>query len=86
MINFLFPLFHNLAEEATYPNALHHFLNADKLKPDFVVNALWCGHTYKKLGDNTNAKKWYRRAMRMKITSSSDKAASSEASKIISKL
>lgn len=78
--------FFHLAEEATYENALKHFLSADKLKENFVVNALWCGHTYRKLGNNTKAKLWYKKAIRMKQESSSDQNSAKEASKIMSKL
>jgi tetratricopeptide (TPR) repeat protein len=76
----------NAADEATYENALKYFLEADLLKDHFVSNALWCGHTYRKLGKNQEAKNWYQRAAEMRLTSTSDRAAAREASKLIAKL
>ena len=74
------------AEEATYENALNHFLVADELKENFVVNALWCAHAYKKLGNTKKAKQWYQKALRMKQESHSDKQSAKEARKLLSKL
>ena len=51
-----------------------------------MVNALWCGYTYKKLGNKEKAKQWFKLAATMQQLSQSDKIAAREANTLVSRL
>lgn len=59
---------------------------AHQIKPDYIGNALWIAHTYKKLGNRREADKWYRKAITMSPMCEADKLLITESKKALARL
>jgi len=72
--------------ESSFDEALSFFMRAHKSKEHFKSNALWIGHTYAKLKNKANARKWYRIAIEMPSMCELDHQVTAEARECLSRL
>lgn len=72
---------------ATYEDALRHFLEAEKVDPNFYsMNLLMLGKTYLRLGDNETAAVYLNKASNHRVTTEDDKVANKEATELLRNL
>ncbi|KAG5672011.1 hypothetical protein PVAND_002174 [Polypedilum vanderplanki] len=73
--------------DATYEEALEHFLKAEELKADFYsMNKLMMGKCYLALKNNEKAKEFLTKASEIQVQNEDDRKCKEEATKLLSKV
>jgi hypothetical protein len=66
--------------------ALDYFMRAHQCKENFKSNALWIAHTYSKMKNKTQAKAWYKIAIKMPSMCDLDRQVTNEARTLLNQL